>query len=89
MSKLECKSLVIYMVEGSIKIKAHHAHFTTTVQCLLDKIGNGQKGITSTRDRSGAKKVLIIFWKSSVGHILPPNSSNGAPTRRKLLIIFS
>ena len=40
---------MIYTIEGSTKIKAHHAHFATTVQCLLNKIGNGQKGITNTK----------------------------------------
>ena len=31
------------------------------------------------RDRSRAKKVLIIFWKSSMERIPPPNTSNGTP----------
>ena len=40
---------MIYTIEGSNKIKAHHKHFAATVHCILDKIGNGQKGITSTK----------------------------------------
>ena len=43
MSKLQYESFMIYMIEGSTKIKAHHALFATTVKCLLDKIGNGQE----------------------------------------------
>ena len=51
---------MIYPIEGSTKIKAHHAHFATTVQCLLNKIGNGQKGITSTKTFAETK---LWIWE--------------------------
>ena len=35
------------------------------------------------RDRSKAKKVLIIFWKLSVECISQPNTSNGTPDQTK------
>ena len=37
----------------------------------------------SFRDRSRAKKFLIIFWKSSVECMPPPNTRNGAPDETK------
>ena len=44
---------MIYTIEGSTKMKAHYAHFTTIVKCLLNKIGNGKKGITSWEVQNG------------------------------------
>ena len=49
------ENFMIYTIEGSTKIKTHHAHFITALQCLLDKIFDGQKGITSTKSFTETK----------------------------------
>ena len=55
MCKPKYENFMIYMIKGSTKSKAHLVHFTTGVQFLLDKIGNDQNHITSTKTFAESK----------------------------------
>ena len=54
-SKSECKSVMVYTVEGYAEIKTHPVHFSARVKLLWNVIGNGQKDITSTKALAGPK----------------------------------
>ena len=63
MSKLKYESFMIYATKDSTRIKTHHEHFTTRVQCLLNRIGNGQKSIKSTKTFVETKQQI---WEEDV-----------------------